>query len=206
VKDVLKTYDGLISNGLYTFRNYLVFRWWPLNAIWKWHWEKPSRRGPEGINLEDARAVKEAVSIPVVCTGGFQTASVIAGAIDRGDCDGVTLARALIANRLPDPHQLGPEVRARRGGGDHLLERAGAPARADRAELRAHRPGRDDPVLPEARAEGARARLQVHRPARVLRPAARPRRDPVREGLELDRQGRRRCSRRRPRGRTSAPS
>jgi 2,4-dienoyl-CoA reductase-like NADH-dependent reductase (Old Yellow Enzyme family) len=98
VKDVLKTYDGLISNGIYTFRNYLVFRWWPLNAIWKWWWERPNRRGPEGINLEDARAVKEAVSIPVICTGGFQTASVIAGAIDRGDCDGVTLARALIAN------------------------------------------------------------------------------------------------------------
>src|SRR6266540_3737925 len=98
VKEVIKTYDGLISNGLYTFRNYLVFRWWPLNAIWKWHWEKPSRRGPEGINLEDARAVKEAVRIPVICTGGFQTASVIAGAIARGDCDGVTLARALIAN------------------------------------------------------------------------------------------------------------
>jgi 2,4-dienoyl-CoA reductase-like NADH-dependent reductase (Old Yellow Enzyme family) len=59
VKDVLKTYDGLISNGLYTFRNYLVFRWWPLNAIWKWWRERPSRRGPEGINLEDARAVKD---------------------------------------------------------------------------------------------------------------------------------------------------
>src|ERR671925_320926 len=97
-KDVVKTYDGLASNGLYTFRNYLVFRWWPLNAIWKWHWERPSRKGVEGINLADARAVKQAVSIPVVCTGGFQTASVIADAIDRGDCDGVTIARGLIAN------------------------------------------------------------------------------------------------------------
>ena len=63
-RDVVRTYDGLISSGRYTFRNYLVFRWWPLSAIWKWHWEKPSRRGPEGINLPDARAVKEAVGCP----------------------------------------------------------------------------------------------------------------------------------------------
>jgi 2,4-dienoyl-CoA reductase-like NADH-dependent reductase (Old Yellow Enzyme family) len=96
--DMVKTYDGLISGGLYTFRNYLVFRWWPLNAIWKWHWEKPAKNGREGINLEDARAVKQAVGIPVICTGGFQTASVIADAIQRGDCDGVTMARPLIAN------------------------------------------------------------------------------------------------------------
>jgi 2,4-dienoyl-CoA reductase-like NADH-dependent reductase (Old Yellow Enzyme family) len=38
------------------------------------------------------------VSIPVLCTGGFQTASVIAGAIERGDCDAVTIARPLVAN------------------------------------------------------------------------------------------------------------
>jgi 2,4-dienoyl-CoA reductase-like NADH-dependent reductase (Old Yellow Enzyme family) len=97
-RDMVKTYDSLISSGLYTFRNYLVFRTWPLSALWKWHWEKPSRRGPEGINLEDARAVKETVTIPVLCTGGFQTASVISSAIERGDCDGVTMARPLIAN------------------------------------------------------------------------------------------------------------
>jgi 2,4-dienoyl-CoA reductase-like NADH-dependent reductase (Old Yellow Enzyme family) len=97
-KDVVKTYDGLISNGLYTFRNYLVFRWWPLNAIWKWHWEKPSRKGVEGINLQDARAVKETVGVPVICTGGFQSASVIWDAIASGACDGVTIARGLIAN------------------------------------------------------------------------------------------------------------
>jgi 2,4-dienoyl-CoA reductase-like NADH-dependent reductase (Old Yellow Enzyme family) len=97
-KEVVKTYDGLIANGLYTFRNYLVFRTWPLSAIWKWHWERPSRAGPEGINLPDARAVKETVGIPVLCTGGFQTASVINEAIASGACDGVTIARPLIAN------------------------------------------------------------------------------------------------------------
>jgi 2,4-dienoyl-CoA reductase (NADPH2) len=97
-REVVRTYDSLISSGLYTFRNYLVFRTWPLSAFWKWHWERPSRGGVEGMNLAEARAVKQAVSIPVVCTGGFQTASVIEEAIETGACDGVTIARPLIAN------------------------------------------------------------------------------------------------------------
>src|SRR5262249_32902462 len=52
----------------------------------------------EGLNLPDARAIKQAVTVPVICTGGFQTASVIRDAITRGDCDGVSMARPLVAN------------------------------------------------------------------------------------------------------------
>jgi hypothetical protein len=33
----------------------------------------------EGALLSDARHVKAAVGIPVICTGGFQSGSVIAG-------------------------------------------------------------------------------------------------------------------------------
>ena len=100
VHDMIKTYDGLISEGKYTFRNYLIFRWWPSNVLWKRHWEKPARDagGPEGINLPDARELKQISKIPVLVTGGFQTASFIRGAIERGDCDGVTMARTLVAN------------------------------------------------------------------------------------------------------------
>jgi 2,4-dienoyl-CoA reductase-like NADH-dependent reductase (Old Yellow Enzyme family) len=98
-KDVVRTYDTLLSSGRYAFRNYLVFRFWPFSAIFRWWWERPGRRlGIEGINLPSARRVKEAVSIPVLCTGGFQTASLIDAAIERGDCDGVTIARPLVAN------------------------------------------------------------------------------------------------------------
>ena len=76
-----------------------MFRTWPLSAGFRWWWERPSRRlGCEGINLPARAAVKQAVSIPVLCTGGFQTASVIAAAIERGDCDAVTIARPLVAN------------------------------------------------------------------------------------------------------------
>jgi 2,4-dienoyl-CoA reductase (NADPH2) len=50
------------------------------------------------LTLPDARQIKQAVNVPVLCTGGFQTASVIRGAIDRGDVDGVSIARPLVAN------------------------------------------------------------------------------------------------------------
>jgi 2,4-dienoyl-CoA reductase (NADPH2) len=38
------------------------------------------------------------VNVPVICTGGFQTASIITAAIARGDCDAVSMARPLVAN------------------------------------------------------------------------------------------------------------
>ena len=100
VHDMVKTYDGLISEGKYTLRNYVLFRTPGLNVLWKRHWEKPARQagGAEGINLPDARELKKIAKIPVLVTGGFQTASVIRGAIERGDCDGVTMARTLVAN------------------------------------------------------------------------------------------------------------
>ena len=53
----------------------------------------------EGMNLPDAQRIKQAVGIPVLCTGGFQTATVIEQALDDGDCaTRVTIARPLIAN------------------------------------------------------------------------------------------------------------
>jgi 2,4-dienoyl-CoA reductase-like NADH-dependent reductase (Old Yellow Enzyme family) len=99
VEDVVRGYDTMISSGRHTFRNFLIFRTWPLNKLFKRVWEKPARKaGIEGIALRDARAIKEAVSIPVLCTGGFQTRSVVEAAIERGDCDAVTIGRPLIAN------------------------------------------------------------------------------------------------------------
>ena len=52
----------------------------------------------EGKLLPDARAIKKAVTVPVICTGGFQTASVIVKALTDGDCDAVSIARSLVAN------------------------------------------------------------------------------------------------------------
>jgi 2,4-dienoyl-CoA reductase-like NADH-dependent reductase (Old Yellow Enzyme family) len=99
--DVLaSTYEQLVSSGANTFRNFLLFRGSVTGEVFKQQWldagVPPDRI--EGLNLPDARAIKQAVSVPVLCTGGFQTASVIRDAITRGDCDGVTIARPLVAN------------------------------------------------------------------------------------------------------------
>jgi 2,4-dienoyl-CoA reductase (NADPH2) len=96
-REVKQTYDTMLSSGSHTLRNYLMFSVWPLNRIAEKRWSVPAG-DVEGANLADARAIKQAVSIPVLCTGGFQTASVINGALERGDCDAVTIARPLVAN------------------------------------------------------------------------------------------------------------
>src|SRR4029079_5743525 len=80
------------------FRNYLIMRSLPDLARKQWQNAAPKPDEIEGQNLADARKVKAAVTVPVICTGGFQTGSVIAGAIKRGDCDAVSAARPLIAN------------------------------------------------------------------------------------------------------------
>lgn len=98
VDELATTYDGLVSAGDRAFRNYLLFRTLPDLARRQWQQAAPPPDQIEGHNLPDARRVRMAVSIPVICTGGFQTASVIAAAIERGDCDAVSIARPLIAN------------------------------------------------------------------------------------------------------------
>jgi 2,4-dienoyl-CoA reductase (NADPH2) len=98
VEEAVKTYDTMISSGGAALRNYLVLRSGPAAQIYRAAWIKARGDVIEGINLPDSRQVKKAVGIPVVCTGGFQTASVIREAIESGDCDGVTIARPLIAN------------------------------------------------------------------------------------------------------------
>ena len=70
-------HDDLERRG--TLRNFLLFNG-ASGQIARRAWNKAA--GPpdqiEGKNLPDARAIKQAVTIPVICTGGFQTASVIA--------------------------------------------------------------------------------------------------------------------------------
>lgn len=93
------TYDVAISSGVDTFRNYLLFRYPVLRPIFRWLWFRMKRGRPvEGVGLDEARAIKAAVKIPVISTGGWQSAAKIRGAINSGDCDGVAIARSLIAN------------------------------------------------------------------------------------------------------------
>lgn len=95
---IAQTYDSMISSGVFTFRNFLLMRYRLLRPIFRLLWNRQSGKVIEGVNLEDSRAIKKEVQIPVLCTGGFQTASFIRQAINTGACDGVSIARALVAN------------------------------------------------------------------------------------------------------------
>jgi 2,4-dienoyl-CoA reductase-like NADH-dependent reductase (Old Yellow Enzyme family) len=94
------TYEQLASSGTNTLRNLLLFHSSVGGAVFSKQWldagVPPDQI--EGLTLPDSRLVKQAITVPVICTGGFQTASVIRQAISGGDCDGVSIARPLVAN------------------------------------------------------------------------------------------------------------
>jgi 2,4-dienoyl-CoA reductase (NADPH2) len=99
--DVLaSTYEQLASSGTHTFRNLLIFRGGLTGELFRRQWLDAGVPADEieGLTLPDARKIKQAVNVPVICTGGFQTASIIRDAINRGDCDAVSSARPLVAN------------------------------------------------------------------------------------------------------------
>ena len=98
VDELVKTYDQLLSSGGLALRNYLLFRIDFTRELFEKRWLRARGERIEGINLPAAKAIKEAVGLPVLCTGGFQTAAIIREAIRQRFCDGVTIARPLIAN------------------------------------------------------------------------------------------------------------
>ena len=93
------TYDAMIGSGVNGLRNYFLFRYPFLRPIFHWIWFRMKQgHVVEGVNLEEARVIKQNVSVPVICTGGFQTASFICEALQEGAVDGVSIARSLVAN------------------------------------------------------------------------------------------------------------
>jgi 2,4-dienoyl-CoA reductase (NADPH2) len=101
-------YGGILASGVRTRFNFAIFSNPILAPLFRRYWV--ARRGTiiEGINVEYARYLCTAFksidqSVKFLCTGGFQHASHIAGAIRDGACDGVSIARPLIANNdLPE--------------------------------------------------------------------------------------------------------
>jgi 2,4-dienoyl-CoA reductase-like NADH-dependent reductase (Old Yellow Enzyme family) len=98
VDDALKTFPSMLASGTNEFVNYLTLRTEPTAKLYQALWDRARGDVIEGISLDDSRKIKAAVHIPVICTGGFQTASVIRQAIESGACDAVSIARPLIAN------------------------------------------------------------------------------------------------------------
>ncbi len=94
----LRTFDVMLSSGIYTFRRYLIFRYRLLRPIFNYFWNRKKPDIVEGINADTARQIKSHLKIPVLVTGGFQTASIIRRYIGEGYCDAVSIARALVAN------------------------------------------------------------------------------------------------------------
>src|SRR5262249_32335899 len=103
IADATDWYDGMLSSGVDTHRNYRIFRSRILGPLFRWWWNY--RRGipfeeiKSGINLALAAEVKKSVNVPVLVAGGFQHAYVIRRALQAKMVDGVTIARPLIANR-----------------------------------------------------------------------------------------------------------
>lgn len=98
VEDFVRVYDSMISSGDNTFRNFVLLRQDITGRLFRDRWLKERGNVIEGLNLPDAEAIRKALSVPVICTGGFQTASVIREAIQAGRCHAVSMARPLIAN------------------------------------------------------------------------------------------------------------
>lgn len=96
---VATTYDAMLSSGEHTFRNYLLFRYPTLRPVFAMLWNRmKAGRSVEGVSVDEALAIKRAVKVPVISTGGWQTRSLIDRHIAEGAFDAVAIARGLIAN------------------------------------------------------------------------------------------------------------
>lgn len=99
IEDLAQSYDTMISSGQRAFLNFIFFKSNSRLVRRQWNEAAGPKEQIEGLTLADARAIKAAVGVPVLCTGGFQTASVIEKALADHACDAVSMARPLIANR-----------------------------------------------------------------------------------------------------------
>lgn len=99
IEDLAQSYDSMISSGQRAFLNFIFFKSNSRLVRRQWNEAAGPKEQIEGLTLADAKAIKAAVSVPVLCTGGFQTASVIEKALADHACDAVSMARPLIANR-----------------------------------------------------------------------------------------------------------
>ena len=92
-------YGGMVSSGVRGYLNYTLFHFKLLRPLFLALWNRTKGQRPvEGVCAEEARAVKGRVSIPVLSTGGYQDGGLIRKVLTEGYCDGVSIARPLIAN------------------------------------------------------------------------------------------------------------
>ena len=96
---IANTYQNMIASGMYTLRNYFLFRYMCLRPIFYWVWFRMKWGKPvQGVGAEAAATIKRNVGIPVISAGGWQSGATINEAIKSGQFDAVSIARSLIAN------------------------------------------------------------------------------------------------------------
>ena len=105
-------YGGMASSGVRAYFNYTLFHFKVLRPIFLAFWNRTKKQRPvEGVSASECKQIKQAVSIPVLNTGGYQRAELIRKVITEGYCDGVTIARPVIANNdLPKILEAGNDL------------------------------------------------------------------------------------------------
>jgi 2,4-dienoyl-CoA reductase (NADPH2) len=89
----------MAASGVRGYLNYTLFHFKALRPIFLYLWNRSKkRRAVEGACADESRAIKQRVGIPVINTGGYQRGGLIRKVISDGYCDGVAIARSLIAN------------------------------------------------------------------------------------------------------------
>lgn len=106
-------YGGMASSGVRGyFPNLTFFHFKLLRPLFLWLWNRTKKKYPvEGVSMELCKPIKEAVSIPVLNTGGYQDGALIRRGLREGFFDGVAIARPLIANNdLPKVLESGRDL------------------------------------------------------------------------------------------------
>ncbi len=91
-------FDGLIKEGIgdqIPFVRRMGITWFkhPIAFLCDQLWPHY-----EGFNLPYAREFKQKLSIPIICVGGFQTKEKSEQAVQNGECDAVSIGRAMICD------------------------------------------------------------------------------------------------------------
>lgn len=63
-----------------------------------WYWPHPPTYMPKACNLEDVKALKKYVSVPVVCAGKFDNPELANNVIAKGEIDMMGMGRPLLAD------------------------------------------------------------------------------------------------------------
>jgi len=105
-------YGNMISSGTRGYFNYTLFHFKILRPLFLWLWNRTKKQFPiEGVSAAYCGEIKKHVSIPVLNTGGYQRRSLIQKVLDEHWCDGVAIARPLIANNdLPQIRASGKDL------------------------------------------------------------------------------------------------